>query len=116
MKTLLLNPKDWDLYLDSSGNIAVASEPYALAQDVASAVRVFKGEVFYDTSKGIPYFDEILGHSPPVALMRKYWQDAALTVPNVVASKAVIQEFKDRVLKAQIQFTDINSVTNSVQL
>jgi len=116
MKTVLLNPADWDLVLDSSGNIAVASEPYALAQDVASAVKVFQGEVFYDTAKGIPYFDQILGHSPPMALMRKYWQDAALTVPGVVASKVIIQELKDRALKAQIQFTDSAGITNNVQL
>jgi hypothetical protein len=35
--------------LDAEGNIAVASEPYSLAQDAASAIKTFAGEVFWDT-------------------------------------------------------------------
>lgn len=38
MKTLLLDQKSWDLTLDAAGNIAVAAEPYAIAQDVASVI------------------------------------------------------------------------------
>ena len=41
MNTLLLDLTNWDLLVDASGNIAVASDPYSVAQDVASAVRVF---------------------------------------------------------------------------
>ena len=65
MKTLLLDRTAWDLCLDSNGNIALASEPYSLAQDVASAVRLFLGECYYDTTKGIPYWTEVLGMLPP---------------------------------------------------
>ena len=42
MKTLLLRPDTWDLTLDSAGNIAVAENPYALAQDAASAIKLFQ--------------------------------------------------------------------------
>jgi hypothetical protein len=38
MNTLFLNPGPWDLTLDASGNIALAAEPYSLAQDAASAI------------------------------------------------------------------------------
>ena len=40
-------------------NIAVADEPYALAQDAASAIRTFIGECYYDTTKGLPYFEKV---------------------------------------------------------
>ena len=43
-KTLLLDLNAWDLVLDSSGNIALASEPYSVVQDVASALRTFAGD------------------------------------------------------------------------
>ena len=66
--TLLLDTVAWDLVLDSFGNIALASPPYALAQDVASAIRTFLGEVYYDASLGVPYFQDILGQLPPMAL------------------------------------------------
>ena len=45
MKTLLLTTDAWDLTVDVSGNIAVADEPLALAQDAASAIRLFAGEL-----------------------------------------------------------------------
>ena len=57
MSTLLLDRTYWDLCVDSSGNLAVASEPYSLAQDAASAIKLFQGEYIYDTTIGIPYFE-----------------------------------------------------------
>ena len=63
MNTLYLDPQSWDLVLDTAGNIALAKDPYAKAQDVASACRLFAGELYYDTEKGIPYFEETLGKS-----------------------------------------------------
>jgi len=64
-KTLLLDRTVWDLVLDSNGDIALASPPYALEQDVASAVRLFLGELWYDTTKGIPYLKKFLGNYRP---------------------------------------------------
>lgn len=88
--TLLLDRTTWDLVLDASGNIAVASEPYSTVQDVASAIRVFAGECYYDTSKGLPYMRLILGRSQSAGVFRTQAQQAALTVPNVTAAKCVI--------------------------
>ena len=56
MKTLLLDQTTWDLTLDANNNIALAAEPYAFAQDAASAIRLFQGELWYDTTRGVPYF------------------------------------------------------------
>ena len=67
MNTLLLDRATWDLCLDAAGNIATASEPYALAQDASSAIRLFVSEAWYDTTQGIPYFTNILGQAPPIA-------------------------------------------------
>ena len=46
MNTLYLDPQSWDLALDVAGNIALAKDPYAKAQDVASAARLFVGELY----------------------------------------------------------------------
>jgi hypothetical protein len=62
VRSLLLSRPAWDLVLDASGNIAVASAPYAIAQDAASAIRLFAGEHWYDTAQGIPCFSQVLGH------------------------------------------------------
>lgn len=114
LNTLLLDRTVWDLVLDSAGNIARADPPYALAQDVASAVRLFLGELWYDTTKGIPYFEQILGHLPPQSLLINYIQRAALTVPGVVYAKCVLTEFQGREVKGQIQFIDEAGARNAV--
>lgn len=110
------NGPTWDLCLDAEGNIAVADDPYAVAQDVASAVRTFLGEVWYDTTLGIPYFEQVLGKSPPASLLRNFFETAAKTVPGVVAAAATIDSVVDRVVNGQIQITTSSGVTISVGL
>ena len=113
-KTLLLDRTVWDLVLDSNGNIALASPPYALEQDVASAVRLFLGELWYDTTKGIPYFEEILGQLPPVSLLNAYIETSALSVPGVISARCIISSFQDRSVSGEIQFIDDSGIGGSV--
>ena len=108
MDTLLLDTVTWDLTLDASGNIAVASDPYSVAQDVASACRTFLGEVWYDTTLGIPYFQNILGQSPPLAFLKAQLVAAALTVPGCANPVCYIASIVNRKVSGQIQFTDSN--------
>lgn len=113
--TLLLDTDQWDLVLDAAGNIAMAAPPYALAQDVATAVRTFLGEVYYDTTQGIPYFEEVLGQLPPAALLTQLISNQALTVPGVVAAECVITSFNAGAVTGQIQFTDESGETTIVK-
>ena len=115
MDTIYLTP-NWDLCADTYGNIAKAQEPYALAQDVASAIKLFKGELWYDTRQGVPYFKDILGKRPPMALFKHHMEAAALTVPNVIQAKCIVQSFVDRKITGQVQFTDINGNVNHLSL
>ena len=109
--TLLLDSLAWDLVLTADGNIAVASEPYALAQDAASECKLFAGEAFYDTGRGIPYWGQILGLRPPLSLVRAYLVQAALLVPDVIKAAAFFSGFSDRKLTGQVQVTNVAGVT-----
>ncbi len=112
--TLLLDQTAWDLVLDSNGNWAVAGAPYSIAQDVASAVRTFLGECWYDQSLGLPYWQSILGQLPPMLFVKKQIEQAALSVPNVVAAIVTFTQFSARALSGQIQITDTDGNTNSI--
>jgi hypothetical protein len=105
MNTLLLDQTSWDLCLDASRNIAVAADPYAIAQDVATAVRTFLNECWYDTSLGVPYFQEDLGKQPPLSLVTAQMERVALTVPGVGSAACVIGSFTQRTVTGQIQLT-----------
>lgn len=107
MRTFLLDTVNWDLVLDATNNIAVADDPYSLAQDAASAVKTFQGEVYYNTTLGVPYWDTILGKWPSLAYVKAKFVEAALTVPGVVAAQAFISSFKHREIQGQVQVSDI---------
>lgn len=113
-KTLLLDTEVWDLVLDANGDIAVASPPYAVAQDVACAVRTFRGEVYYDGDQGVPYFQEILGQLPAPAKLASEIEAAARTVPGVVDAQLVVTSFDSRTVSGQLIFTDEDSTTNAI--
>lgn len=108
--TMLLDPVSWDLMLDASGNIATASavlpDAVAIAQDAASAIKLFAGELWFDTTQGIPYFSQVLGHQPPLALLKAYFVEAALTVPGIAKATCFISSFTNRAISGQVKVTD----------
>ena len=114
MKTLLLDTETWDLCLDANGNIAVASEPYAIAQDVASAIKTFSGELYFDTAQGIPYFSQILGARPSLQLIKAHMERVALTVPGVVSATCTFSSFQNRKLSGQVQIKDNTGAVSNV--
>lgn len=110
MTTTLLLDENWDLTLDASGNLAVVGRPYETAQDVASAVRLFLGELWYDTTQGVPYFEAILGQLPSLQFMKVKFIAAGITVPNVakIACFLTGPDRQTRVVGGELQITDID--------
>ena len=54
-KSLLLN-NNWDISLDKNGNFSLCSDTYAVAQNVACAVRAFTKDMYFNQNDGIPHF------------------------------------------------------------
>lgn len=116
MKTLLLDNTQWDLLTDAAGNIAVASDPYSMAQDVASALKLFLGELWYNITAGVPYFTEILGQTPPITFFQELMVQAAVTVPGVASAECIIEAFENRTVTGQVVFTTDSGQTGVVNL
>jgi len=104
MQTLLLDLTTWDLVIDANGNIAVANDPYSIAQDICSRVRLFLGELWYDTTQGIDYFGQVFGKSLNTNYLKSQIKTAALKIPNVTDATVYITSFIDRKVTGQIQF------------
>lgn len=114
MQTLLLDVSAWDLVVDTKGDIAVASDPYSLAQDSASMIKLFAGELYYDTTLGVPYFNGILGSLPPITLIKQQLIAQVLQrlnsagtvvrgVPEVVTAAVFLTALTNRELHGQVQ-------------
>ena len=118
LPTLLLDLTNWDLVVDSADNIALATPPYSTAQDVASAIKTFLAEVFYDTTQGIAYLGSqpILGGMIPIGIFKAYMVQAALTVPGVVSAQCVINSFIGRKVVGQVTFTDDRGVVSTLNV
>ena len=99
-----------------SGNIAFAIGPAAVAQDVASAVRLFRGELWYDTSQGVPYFETILGQRPPMGVMSARFIAAGMTVPEVSKISCSLNPIgMDRLLTGTLSITTVLGQTTVLE-
>lgn len=95
----------WDLVLDSSGNLAVLTGGLALAQDVASAVRCFRGECWYDTTLGVAYFQNVLGYRVSLQFVKQNLVAAASIVPGIASIACFLTGPVNRVVGGQLQIT-----------
>ncbi len=109
MKTLPLDPKAWDLVLDGSGDLVLTDDDYSIAQDVASAVRTFLGEPWYNTNLGMPYFQTILGQNPPASLVSAKIKGQAFTIMGVTSAKTIALRLSDRLLTGTIVVTSTST-------
>ena len=104
--TLYLQPDSWDITLDSSGRIARSTQAYAIAQNVANAVRLFTGEAFFAQDEGIPHFDIELGKTrPALSVLRARMREAALNVEGVLDAQITLDDVQERKLRGEILLT-----------
>lgn len=110
--TLFLDAQ-WDLTVDAGGGIATVSNAYAIAQNVANAVRLFTDDAYFDKDKGIPHFKIELGHKPPYSILRTRIIEAARAVDGV-ADATVTFDRDERTLGGEILLTLTDGTTANV--
>lgn len=113
--TTLKLDKTWDVSVDGAGNLAIASGPESLAQDVASACGVFSGECWYDNTLGIPWKEDVLGKHPTAGFVAQKLQNEARKLAVVRDALATVALDKSaRRLRGILCVTDNEG--NEVQL
>ena len=104
--TLYLTPDNWDITLDSSGRLQTSAAAYAIAQNVANAVRLFTNEAFFAMDEGIPHFEIELGYTrPALSVLRARIREAALNVEGVLDAAVSLDGVRDRKLTGEILLT-----------
>lgn len=86
MAELMLETSQWDLIPDQNGDIAVCSDPYATAQQVANECRLYQGEAYYAPDQGIPLDPDVFGGNATLPYVSILMQTAALGVDGVVTA------------------------------
>lgn len=115
---------DWDLDLDDQGNVRTVGDAtnqspqtgpgMRLAQDVATRLRAWRREVWFDTQQGIDY-DLYLGRAPSLLQLRADFQSEALLVPGCATALADIDLARDtRAVGGTIYLSDLSGLTAEV--
>lgn len=81
MKTILTDENN-DLYL-TNYSITMGEDKEAVAQIVNNVLRTQRGELSYDTTRGIPYLETVLGDNPDVDLWSSYMVNAIKSIEYV---------------------------------
>lgn len=115
MNTLALSTPNqdgsgWDLFLTADGNLAIQTGGLALAQDVASAVRTFQGECWYDRTLGVAYFQQVLGYRVSLQFVKLNLVTAASIVPGVASIACFLTGPVNRAVGGQLQITSQTGV------
>lgn len=104
-KTLLLSQAAWDLVLDEAGQIRTTLGPYAVAQNVANRIRLFRDDAWYDGKRGVPHFILDLGQRPAPSAVRAEYTRAAMEIDGVASATVSVEYDGDRVQGGDIQLT-----------
>jgi hypothetical protein len=99
-RTFYLND-NWDITLNSGGNITTTSGKYADAQNVANATRLFTHDAFLAQDEGIPHLSVDLGVVPALSEVRSWYRKRARAVDNI--------------RNATIEITDIDQETRTMR-
>lgn len=116
MHTLLLTD-DWDLTLDSAGDIATTTGAYSIAQNVANAVRLFTVDAWFNPERGIPHFAIDLARMPALSVFRSRVLAAARGVDGVADAAVTItgvNERNERLLTGEITIRTTTGETANV--
>lgn len=101
MKTIALDT-NWDIGIDNLRNIATVSGNDRLAQDVASSVRVFKGELPFDIERGVNYAKPDENRET----LNYEMNEQARLVDGVADSVVVFEKLENRTLKPVVYVTN----------
>lgn len=114
--SLKLN-NEWDLSVDSAGNIATCTEDEAIAQDVCNAIRLFTNDAWFYPERGIDHFNLDLGVKPLISQVRARFTQAAQSVDGVSAATVTNLKVDDnRKLSGQVIVVTVNGGLHAVDI
>ncbi len=108
---------EWDLFVDSAGNIATCTEDEAIAQNVCNTIRLFTNDAWFDPERGIEHFNLDLGVKPLTNQVRARFIRAAESLPGVAAAAITdLSIDKDRCLNGHIHVVTTNGGVTDVDI
>lgn len=81
----------WDLEINSEGNFAIKEGQEQIAQDVATSVKMYRGEYVFDVNRGVPY-ETVLGERLNQSLIQEYMNIEAKRINDVLNTTVIFNQ------------------------
>ena len=85
-------------------NFVIITEEENIAQRVLINLRVFLGEWFLDTTRGVPYYQSILIKNPDSSLVEAELRAVILSTNGIAKLKSFSMEFNAALRKLSVNF------------
>lgn len=116
MPSLLLN-NDWDISLDSNGDLKMATDNYSIAQNSACRCRAFTNDMYFNQKDGVPHFLVDISQRPNISVVAAAMEKVARGTEGVSeAAMTDIAVSTDRTLEGTIILTLDNGETINVTI
>jgi hypothetical protein len=87
---LAIDPATGDLAFDDLGELVLVDGADAVAQEIQTRLRWWRGEWFLDTSRGVPYLESILVKGVTEATVRAILKGEIEAVPGVARVRSMV--------------------------
>jgi hypothetical protein len=87
---LAIDPATGDLAFDDLGELVLVDGADAVAQEIQTRLRWWRGEWFLDTSRGAPYLESILVKGVTEATVRAILKGEIEAVPGVARVRSMV--------------------------
>lgn len=111
-----------DLLIDSTGDYAFVDNDFVLLEEGPDAVeqrlsinlKLFLGEWFIDTSKGVPYYQDVLKKNPKAQVLEAVFTDAILATDGMDRLDKLDLTLVDNERKLQVDFAGVDEDGNTI--
>jgi hypothetical protein len=90
VSTFAVDPVTHDLYIDSTGSMAIVTDQQAVLQACQQAALTLLGEMVLNTDLGIPYLTAVWVGVPNMGLFEGALRSAWLAIPGVTAISRLV--------------------------
>ena len=104
MTDLKLDQLTHDLVIEN-GDLVLVTEAEALVQNIKVRLYTFYGEWAFDTTQGVPYFEDILVKNPNISNIQAILKNVILETKGVTKLSSFIFEYEPRTRSASLVFT-----------
>ena len=104
MTDLKLDQLTHDLVIED-GDLVLVTDAEALIQNLKIRLYTFYGEWAFDTTQGVPYFEDILVKNPNISNIQAVLKSVILETKGVTKLTAFVFEYDPKARSASLNFT-----------